>query len=49
MAGCLATLRAGCAARDTGSLVAALQAAIPDYTPSDHVLARIESSQRAAN
>jgi hypothetical protein len=47
--GCLAILRAGCASRDAGSLIMALKAAIPDYTPSEHILARIMDLQRAAD
>ena len=44
---CLNTLREGCAARDTGSLVLALKNAIPDYSPSEHILARIVHAHRA--
>lgn len=46
---CLAILREGCASRDAGSLIMALKTAIPDYTPSEHVLARIMDLQRTAN
>ncbi len=45
---CLAALREGCANRDTGLLISTLTQAIPDYTPSEHVLARVELAQRAA-
>lgn len=45
---CLAALREGCAARNSGAVIDALREAIPDYTPSEHVLSRIEISQRAA-
>jgi FlaA1/EpsC-like NDP-sugar epimerase len=47
MKACLATLRDGCAARDAGALIAALKTAIPDYSPSDHILASIVPLQRA--
>jgi hypothetical protein len=46
---CLATLREGCASRDAGLLIMALKTAIPDYTPSEHVLARVMDLQRAAD
>jgi FlaA1/EpsC-like NDP-sugar epimerase len=45
---CLDTLREGCAARDVTSVVSALKTAIPDYTPSEHILARTSLQQRAA-
>jgi FlaA1/EpsC-like NDP-sugar epimerase len=45
---CLDTLREGCAARDVTSVVNALKTAIPDYTPSEHILARTSLQQRAA-
>jgi FlaA1/EpsC-like NDP-sugar epimerase len=48
MKACLAALREGCAERDTASVVLALKKAIPDYTPSAHVLARAEASLRHA-
>ena len=48
MTACLATLREGCATRDTGSLITALRTAIPDYSPSEHVLARIVRLQQAS-
>ena len=45
---CLAALRQSCAARDVGTMIVALKTAIPDYSPSGHVLARIQYSQRAS-
>ncbi len=47
MTACLANLRAGCAARDTGTLVSELKAAIPDYSPSAHIMAQAVPLQRA--
>jgi FlaA1/EpsC-like NDP-sugar epimerase len=44
---CLSTLRESCAARDVGSLILALKTAIPDYSPSAHVLSRIVYANRA--
>ncbi|HVW12034.1 MAG TPA: nucleoside-diphosphate sugar epimerase/dehydratase, partial [Bryobacteraceae bacterium] len=41
---CLTALREGCEARDAATVVLALKKAIPDYTPSAHVLARAEAS-----
>ena len=49
MGACLATLREGCASRDAGSLIRALKKAIPDYTPSEHVLGRIMDLERVAD
>jgi FlaA1/EpsC-like NDP-sugar epimerase len=46
---CLATLRDSCSTRDAGSLITALKRAIPDYSPSDHVLARILQLQKASD
>jgi FlaA1/EpsC-like NDP-sugar epimerase len=46
MKACLGALREGCEARDAASVVQALKTAIPDYTPSVHVLARAERSAR---
>jgi FlaA1/EpsC-like NDP-sugar epimerase len=40
MRSCLNRLRDACANRDAGSLISTLQAAIPDYLPSDYALAR---------
>src|SRR3569833_235099 len=45
---CLTALREGCKARDAASVLLALKAAIPDYTPSQHVMARAEASLRHA-
>lgn len=49
MRACLAALRQGCETRDAGAIISALRNAIPDYSPSEHVLARIEYSRHAAN
>jgi len=46
---CLAALRDGCEARDAAGVVLALKKAIPDYTPSAHVLARAEAALRHAS
>jgi FlaA1/EpsC-like NDP-sugar epimerase len=46
--GCLNALREACKARDAASVVLALKSAIPDYTPSEHVLARAQASLRHA-
>jgi FlaA1/EpsC-like NDP-sugar epimerase len=46
---CLALLRESCAARDVGSLIFALRTAIPDYSPSEHILASALQLQRAAS
>ncbi|HEU5023228.1 MAG TPA: polysaccharide biosynthesis protein, partial [Bryobacteraceae bacterium] len=45
---CLADLREGCESRDAASVVLALKKAIPDYTPSEHILARAQASLRHA-
>jgi FlaA1/EpsC-like NDP-sugar epimerase len=47
MTACLADLREGCATRNAGMLLLALKRAIPDYAPSEHVLARVQLAQRA--
>jgi FlaA1/EpsC-like NDP-sugar epimerase len=41
MNACLDALRRGCAARDAYSLIQTMTAAVPDYLPSEHILARI--------
>jgi hypothetical protein len=48
MTECLSRLRQGCSARNAGMLVLALQHAIPDYSPSEHILARVQLAHRAA-
>jgi hypothetical protein len=45
---CLTALREGCRDRDAASVLLALKTAIPDYTPSEHVLARAQASLRHA-
>jgi FlaA1/EpsC-like NDP-sugar epimerase len=48
MAGYLSTLRDACATRNTGMAIDALRSAIPDYSPSEHVLARVGFAHRAS-
>lgn len=45
---CLAALHEACASRNTGMAVDALRSAIPDYSPSEHILARVGYAHRAA-
>ncbi len=45
---CLTALREGCRERDAARVVLALKTAIPDYTPSPHVLERAQASLRHA-
>jgi FlaA1/EpsC-like NDP-sugar epimerase len=47
MPACLSDLREGCATRDASMLVLALKCAIPDYSPSEHILARVQLAERA--
>ncbi len=47
MGRCLNVLRDGCAVRNAGSILTAIQTAVPDYTPSEHVLAHAAMAQHA--
>ncbi len=47
MKACLSVLRDGCANRNAAAVVAALTTAIPDYTPSAHLMAGVVPLKRA--
>ena len=47
MEACLSALREACAMRNTGGILSALTTAIPDYSPSEHLLARVDPPKPA--